>query len=74
MNGMLADSDQRVVAPVLAETEALQEVVEEFRRAIVEERSPTTDAEAGLRVVRVLEAASASRVDEGRLVPLEDYR
>jgi predicted dehydrogenase len=63
-----------MVAPALAETEALQGVVEEFRRAILEERPPTTDFEAGLRVVRVLEAASASRMDGGRLVALADYR
>lgn len=63
-----------MVAPALAETEALQEVVDELRRAILEERSPSTDVEAGLRVTRVLEAASASRMDGGRLVALEDYR
>lgn len=63
-----------MVAPVLAETEALQEVVEELRSAILDQRSPSTDVEAGLRVTRVLEAASASWMDDGRLVALEGYR
>jgi predicted dehydrogenase len=63
-----------MVAPALAETEALQAVTEELRSAILEERPPSTDLEAGLRVTRVLEAARASRLDSGRQVPLEDYR
>jgi predicted dehydrogenase len=63
-----------MVAPALTESEALQGVVEELRSAILEQRSPSTGIEAGLRVTRVLDAASASRMDDGRLVALEGYR
>jgi predicted dehydrogenase len=50
--------------PALPEREALMSVMAEFGAAISENRAPLTDAQAGLRVLRMLEAASRS-VDSG---------
>jgi predicted dehydrogenase len=50
--------------PALPEHEALMSVMAEFGAAISESRPPLTGAEAGLRVIRLLEAASRS-VDSG---------
>jgi len=63
-----------MVAPALPEEEALSVVVEEFRSAIVQRRPPLTSGEAGLRLLRVLEAITASLDSGGGLVPLEHYR
>ena len=52
------------LVPALPEREALMSVMAEFSAAISEGRPPLTDAEAGLRVLRLLEAASRS-VDSG---------
>jgi predicted dehydrogenase len=59
-----------MVAPALSEREALSSMVEEFASAISEKRAPLTDGEAGLRVVRALNAASTSLGSEGSLVPI----
>ena len=53
-----------VWAPKLDSTEALRHVVAEFLDSIVSKRKPLTDGEAGLRVVRILEAAQQS-IKEG---------
>jgi predicted dehydrogenase len=50
--------------PALPEREALMSVMAEFSAAISERRAPLTDARAGLRVLKLLEAASRS-VDSG---------
>jgi predicted dehydrogenase len=50
--------------PALPEREALLSVMAEFSAAINENRLPLTDAQAGLRVLKLLEAASRS-VDSG---------
>lgn len=50
--------------PALPEREALLSVMAEFTTAIGEHRPPLTDARAGLRVLKLLEAASRS-VDSG---------
>jgi predicted dehydrogenase len=55
-------------APSLPEREALAGVATEFAAAITERRSPRTDGHSGLRVLEVLEAASASLVLQGGLV------
>jgi len=60
-----------MVAPALAEREALGAVVAEFAAAIRTGRPPLTDGHAGLRVLQMLEAASRSLADNGRLVELE---
>lgn len=49
-----------VWAPKLDATEALRHVVTEFLDSIRAGRKPLTDGEAGLRVVRILEAAQES--------------
>jgi predicted dehydrogenase len=57
-------------SPSLPETEALSSMVAEFAGAIREERPPRTDGDAGVRVLSVLEAASVSLADSGRMVPV----
>jgi predicted dehydrogenase len=59
------------VTPAIPESEALAAVVAEFAASIREDRAPLTDGRSGLRLLRVLEAASMSRRGHGALVPLE---
>jgi predicted dehydrogenase len=63
-----------MVAPALPEREALQSVMAEFASAICEQRRPLTDGHSGLRVLDVLEAASASLEFQGSVVPLRSGR
>jgi predicted dehydrogenase len=49
-----------ILVPALPEREALRGVMAEFAAAIAERRPALTDGRAGLRVVRLLEAASRS--------------
>lgn len=55
-------------APQLAVTEALSVEAAHFVESIDHGRTPITDGEAGLRVVRLLESATASMREQGRLV------
>jgi predicted dehydrogenase len=57
-----------VWVPKLDSTEALHYVCQEFLDAISESRAPLTDGGAGLRVVRVLEAAQRSLANGGQLI------
>jgi predicted dehydrogenase len=57
--------------PKLDSTEALHYVCQEFLSAIETGRRPLTDAEAGLRVVRLLEAAQSSINQGGALINIE---
>jgi predicted dehydrogenase len=59
-----------VWAPKLDSTEALRYVVAEFLDAIREGRKSLTDGYAGLRVVRLLEAAQRSMKNGGQAVTL----
>jgi predicted dehydrogenase len=59
-----------VWAPKLDSTEALRHVVAEFLNSIREARRPLTDGQAGLRVVRLLEAAQLSIKNGGQLQPV----
>jgi len=59
-----------MVAPALREREALSGVLEDWASAIRTGRRPMTDGFAGLRVLRVLEAAQASLQSGGGPVPL----
>jgi len=59
-----------VWSPKLDGTEALKYVTQEFLKSIEEKRKPLTDAEAGLRVVRVLEAAQASINQGGQTIKI----
>jgi predicted dehydrogenase len=61
-----------VVSPALPVHEALGRVVDEFSRSIREHRAPKTDGRAGLRVMRVLESASASMAANGAMRYLEE--
>ncbi|SDU84370.1 Predicted dehydrogenase [Microlunatus sagamiharensis] len=54
-----------VVVPALKEAEALAGVATEFAAAIEAGRAPLTDGRSGLRVLSVLEAASASLASGG---------
>jgi predicted dehydrogenase len=57
-------------SPQLENTEALRTEVAHFLTCIQKGQKPLTDGEAGLRVVRILEAASASILDQGRNILL----
>jgi predicted dehydrogenase len=59
-----------MIAPALAEREALRAMVEEFADAITTGRPPLTDGRAGLRVLDILEAASRSLAFHGAVVGL----
>jgi predicted dehydrogenase len=59
-----------VWVPKLDSTEALRYVCKEFLDAIREQRAPLTDGHAGLRVVRLLEAAEQSIREGGRPVKI----
>lgn len=57
--------------PALPEQEALISVMAEFSAAISEGRRPLTDAESGLRVLKLLEAASRSVDSGGARIPVK---
>ena len=58
-------------APRIDQTEALSLVAKEFADCIDESRPPLTDGEAGLRVLRVLDAAQRSIKADGANVRIE---
>jgi predicted dehydrogenase len=58
-------------APQLDLTEALRTQALHFIRCIEHAEPPITDGETGLRVVRILEAATRALRDRGRLVELD---
>ena len=58
-------------APKVAVTEALSVEAAHFADCINAGSRPITDGEAGLRVVRLLEAANESMAERGRLVSLK---
>ncbi len=60
-----------MVAPALPEREALQGVVGELASSIRESRAPLTDGQAGLRVLKALEALPRSIRARGAAVPIE---
>ncbi len=57
-----------MLAPQLDNTEALGAEVTEFASSIEQNRKPLTDGESGLRVVRILQAATRSMKSRGQLV------
>ncbi len=59
-----------VWAPKCDQTEALKVELTYFIDCILNDRTPTNDGEAGLRVVRMLDAADQSLKERGRLVSL----
>lgn len=60
----------QTVAPQIRQEEPLYRELSEWFVAIRERRKPATDGEAGLRVVRILEAAMHSLREDGRFIPL----
>ncbi|WP_156465258.1 Gfo/Idh/MocA family protein [Knoellia sp. Soil729] len=60
-----------MVAPALPEQEALRAMMTEFGDAILQGRQAATDGRAGLRVMRILEAAEHSLEHEGTFVAME---
>lgn len=61
-------------APQLEMTEALSLELRQFVKCVEEKKTPLTDGHAGLRVVRILEAATQSLAERGRVVELEQSR
>jgi predicted dehydrogenase len=59
-----------MVAPALPEREALRGVIAEFADSISTGRRPLTDGWSGIRVLAVLEAASASLQQGGAFMPI----
>ena len=59
-------------APKLDATEALKLEATHFLQCIEEKKKPVTDGAAGLRIVKILEAATESMKEHGR--PLELYK
>jgi predicted dehydrogenase len=59
-----------MVAPALPEREALRGVLTEFAASITEGRAPLTDGWSGVRVLAILEAASASLREGGAFLPV----
>jgi len=58
------------VAPKVDQTEALKAELAYFVDCISGGKTPFNDGEAGLRVVRMLEAADRSMAERGKVVPL----
>jgi predicted dehydrogenase len=61
-----------ILVPALPEREALRGVMTEFAAAIKENRPALTDGRSGLRVIGLLEAATASIAAGGRTVQLNE--
>ncbi|MDI7860721.1 Gfo/Idh/MocA family oxidoreductase [Rhizobiaceae bacterium n13] len=61
-------------APQLDMTEALGIELRQFVDCIEQNGTPIADGHAGLRVVRILEAATQSLADRGRVIELEQQR
>ncbi len=59
-------------APVVPNSEALKTEVEYFHHCIATGERPVNDGQAGLRIVRMLEATDRSLLQEGRVIELED--
>jgi predicted dehydrogenase len=63
-----------MVAPQLDTAEALGVELREFLSCIDKQAVPIADGRAGLRVVRILEAATHSLAERGRVIELEPVR
>ncbi len=61
-----------ITTPPIDVTEALLTEVKHFIDCIHHHKKPITDGESGLRVVKILEAASLSMHLQGKVVPLSD--
>jgi len=61
-------------APQLDMTEALSLELKQFIKSAEQRTTPLTDGHAGLRVVRILEAATQSLAERGRVIELETVK
>src|SRR5262245_11448703 len=59
-----------VWAPKVEQSEALKVELNYFVDCVRNDKAPLNDGEAGLRIVRMLEAADQSLKDRGKIVPL----
>ena len=59
-----------VWAPKCDQTEALKTELDYFVDCILNDRTPLNDGNAGLRIVRLLDAADTSLKERGRIVSL----
>jgi predicted dehydrogenase len=59
-----------VLSPKVDQTEALKVELDYFVDCIRSNRRPVNDGDAGLRIVKLLEAADQSLTERGRLIPL----
>ncbi len=59
-----------VFSPKVEQTEALKVELEYFLDCVINERTPINDGAAGLRIVRLLEAADRSLKERGHIVPV----
>jgi predicted dehydrogenase len=59
-----------VWAPRVEQTEALKVELEYFIDCVLNDRTPINDGPAGLRVVKILEAADRSLMERGKIIPL----
>jgi predicted dehydrogenase len=58
-------------APQIHQNEALAGATDEFVDSIINAKPPLTDGRAGLKVVKILEAADASIKNRGKLIKIE---
>jgi predicted dehydrogenase len=72
--GMVGYRSGDMWSPHLDVSEALSSELKEFARCIETGGTPIADGHAGLRVVRVLEAATLSLAQRGRPVEFDNYR
>ena len=62
-----------MVAPKLLHREALNVEVEDFIVCVSSRSQPISDGKAGVKVLRVLEAAQLSLKKDGERIKLEDF-
>ncbi len=61
-----------MVAPALAEREALRTMVDEYARAITTKTPALTDGRSGLRVLAILQAATRSLAEGGTMIDIDE--
>lgn len=59
-----------ILSPYIDNTEALSLIVSEFSQCIRKNKIPSTDGRAGLRILKILEAADKSICSQGAMVDL----
>jgi predicted dehydrogenase len=59
-------------SPVVSNIEALKSGVDDFTKAVLEDRAPLADAHAGTRIVDMLEATDRSLKENGKVIELKE--